>query len=68
MRSGLNNLAIAQDRLRIDCVDLVLHDLQSYAIAGVHSCLPGQWNPARYRLSDSVDDGTIGHDRIDRPR
>ncbi len=46
MRDGQNNLAIAQDRLRIDCVDLGLHDLQSYAIAGLHSYLPGQWNPA----------------------
>lgn len=35
MRAGLNNLVIAQDRLRVDCVDLLLHDLVSYAIAGL---------------------------------
>ncbi|HET9849133.1 MAG TPA: hypothetical protein VFR68_11320 [Candidatus Dormibacteraeota bacterium] len=35
MRVGLNDLGIAQDRLRVDCVDLLLHDLVSYAIAGL---------------------------------
>jgi hypothetical protein len=35
MRAWLNNLVIAQDRLRVDCVDLLLHDLVSYAIAGL---------------------------------
>lgn len=35
MRAGLHNVVIAQDRLRVDCVDLLLHDLQSYAIGGL---------------------------------
>ena len=35
MRSGLENVAIAQDRLRVDCVDLLLHDLRSFAVAGL---------------------------------
>jgi hypothetical protein len=33
--AGLQNVVIAQDRLRVDCVDLLLHDLQSYAIGGL---------------------------------
>jgi hypothetical protein len=35
MRAGLQNVVVAQDRLRVDCVDLLLHDLSSYAIAGL---------------------------------
>jgi hypothetical protein len=35
MRVGLNNVVVAQDRLRVDCVDLLLHDLRSYAIGGL---------------------------------
>src|SRR3989442_2661532 len=35
MGAGLPNVVIAQDRLRVDCVDLLLHDLQSYAIGGL---------------------------------
>lgn len=35
MRAGLQNAVIAQDRLRVDCVDLLLHDLKSYTIGGV---------------------------------
>jgi hypothetical protein len=35
MRAGLQNVALAQDRLRVDCVDLLLHDLRSYAIGGL---------------------------------
>jgi hypothetical protein len=35
MRAGLQNLVVAQDRLRVDCVDLLLHDLRSYAIGGL---------------------------------
>ena len=35
MRAGLQNVVVAQDRLRVDCVDLVLHDLESYAIGGL---------------------------------
>lgn len=34
-RQGLNNLVIVQDRLRVDCVDMLLHDLRSYVIAGL---------------------------------
>jgi hypothetical protein len=29
-RAGLQGVVIAQDRLRVDCVDLLLHDLTSY--------------------------------------
>ncbi len=35
MRAGLQNVIVAQDRLRVDCVDLLVHDLQSYAIGGL---------------------------------
>ena len=35
MRVGLNNVVIAQDRLRLDCVDMILHDLKSFATAGL---------------------------------
>ena len=35
MRAGLQDVVVAQDRLRVDCDDLLLHDLQSYAIGGV---------------------------------
>jgi len=35
IRAGLQNVVIAQDRLRVDCVDLLLHDLRSHAIGGL---------------------------------
>jgi len=35
MRAGLQNVVVAQDRLRVDCVDLLLHDLRTYAIGGL---------------------------------
>ena len=35
MRAGLQNVVVAEDRLRVDCVDLLLHDLRSYAIGGL---------------------------------
>lgn len=35
MRTGLNNVVIAQDRLRVDCVTTVLHHLPTYAIGGL---------------------------------
>lgn len=35
IRAGLQNVVLAQDRLRVDCVDFLLHDLQSYAIGGL---------------------------------
>jgi hypothetical protein len=39
IRAGLDQLSIAQDRLRLDCVDMLLHDLVSFAVIGlgVHS-------------------------------
>jgi len=35
IRAGLQNVVVAQDRLRVDCVDLLLHDLRTYAIGGL---------------------------------
>jgi len=35
MRAGLQNVVLAQDRLRVDCVDLLLHDLSSSAVGGL---------------------------------
>lgn len=35
MRVGLERVVVAQDRLRADCVDLLLHDLDSYAMRGL---------------------------------
>jgi len=34
-RAGLQNVVLAQDRLRVDCVDLLLHDLSSSAVGGL---------------------------------
>lgn len=35
MRAGLENVVLAQDRLRVDCVDLLLHDLRTFAIGAL---------------------------------
>jgi len=35
MRTGLQSVVVAQDRLRVDCVDLLIHDLGSYVIGGL---------------------------------
>lgn len=35
MLAGLQNVVLAQDRLRVDCVDLLVHDLRSYVIGGL---------------------------------
>jgi hypothetical protein len=35
MREGLERVVVAQDRLRVDCVDLLLHDLRSFAYRGL---------------------------------
>jgi hypothetical protein len=35
MRAGMQDVVLAQDRLRVDCVDLLLHDLRTYAIGGL---------------------------------
>lgn len=35
MRAGLQNVVVGQDRLRVDCVDLLLHDLRTFAIGGL---------------------------------
>ncbi|TMD42503.1 MAG: hypothetical protein E6I88_04580 [Chloroflexi bacterium] len=34
-RAGLQDVVIAQDRLSVDCVDFVLHDLRSFAMLGL---------------------------------
>ena len=35
MRDGLENVVLAQDRLRVDAVDLLLHDLRTFAFRGL---------------------------------
>jgi len=35
MRAGLENVVLAQDRLRVDCVDFLLHDLRTFAMGGL---------------------------------
>ena len=35
MRAGLENVVLAQDRLRIDCVDFLLHDLRTFAMGAL---------------------------------
>ena len=52
MRSGLQNVVVAQDRLRVDCVDLLLHDLRSFAIAGlvVHTGTINARGIVQYRI------------------
>jgi hypothetical protein len=52
MRAGLQNVVLAQDRLRVDCVDLLLHDLRSYSIGGlaVHTSSVNARGVVQYRI------------------
>lgn len=52
MRAGLQNVVIAQDRLRVDCVDVLLHDLESYAIGGlvVHTSTVNARGVVQFRI------------------
>jgi hypothetical protein len=52
MRAGLQNVAVAQDRLRVDCVDMLVHDLRSYAIGGllVHTSSINQRGIVQFRI------------------
>jgi hypothetical protein len=52
MRAGLQNVVLAQDRLRVDCVDLLLHDLRSYAIGGlvIHTSSLNARGIVQYRI------------------
>jgi len=52
MRAGLDTVVIAQDRLRVDCVDLLLHDLQSYATGGlaIHTSTANARGIAQFRI------------------
>jgi hypothetical protein len=36
MRASLQDVVAVQDRLRVDCVDLVLHDLRNYRVGGLN--------------------------------
>jgi hypothetical protein len=56
MRSGLQNVVVAEDRLRVDCVDLLLHDLRSYAIAGlvVHTSSVNDRGVVQYRVREET--------------
>ena len=51
-RAGLQDLVVAQDRLRVDCVDLLLHDLRSYAIGGlvVHTSTVNARGVVQFRI------------------
>ena len=51
-RAGLQDVVIAQDRLRVDCVDLLLHDLSSYAIGGlaIHTCSVNARGIVQFRI------------------
>jgi hypothetical protein len=35
MRAALQHVVVVEDRLRVDCVDLLLHDLRSYRLGGL---------------------------------
>jgi hypothetical protein len=52
MRAGLQDVAVAQDRLRVDCVDMLVHDLRSYAIGGllVHTSSINQRGIVQFRI------------------
>lgn len=52
MRIGLQNVVVAQDRLRVDCVDLLLHDLRTYTIGGlvVHTSSINSRGIVQYRI------------------
>ena len=52
MRTGLQNVVVAQDRLRVDCVDLLLHALRSYGIGGlaVHTSSVNARGVVQYRI------------------
>lgn len=56
MRTGLNDVVIAQDRLRVDCVDMVLHDVNSFAVAGlaVHTSSILADGHVQYRIRDAT--------------
>jgi hypothetical protein len=52
MRSGLEHVVVAHDRLRVDCVDMLLHELRSFAIAGVvvHTSSISMRGTAQFRI------------------
>jgi hypothetical protein len=56
MRAGLQHLVVAQDRLRVDCVDLLLHDLRSYAIGGlaVHTSSVNARGVVQFRIREET--------------
>ena len=52
MRSGLQNVVVAADRLRVDCLDLLLHDLRSFGVAGlvVHTSTVNARGVVQFRI------------------
>ena len=56
MRVGLQNVVIVQDRLRVDCVDFLVHDLRSYAIGGlaVHTSSVNARGVVQFRIREDT--------------
>jgi hypothetical protein len=56
MRAGLQNVVVAQDRLRVDCVDLLLHDLRTYAIGGlvIHTSSVNARGVVQFRIREDT--------------
>ena len=52
MREGLENVVVAQDRLRVDGVDLLLHGLETFAVRGlaVHTASVNARGVVEYRI------------------
>ena len=52
MRAALQDVAVVQDRLRVDSVDLLLHDLRSYRLAGlsVHASTVNERGIVQFRV------------------
>ncbi|HYM49281.1 MAG TPA: hypothetical protein VET65_01800 [Candidatus Limnocylindrales bacterium] len=52
MRAVRDQVAVVQDRLRLDCVDLLLHDLRTYSVAGlaIHACSPNHRGIVEFRI------------------
>ena len=52
MRTGLQNVVVAADRLRVDCLDLLLHDLRSFGVAGlvVHTSTVNARGVVQFRI------------------
>src|SRR5205807_9506160 len=65
MRTGLQNVVVAADRLRVDCLDLLLHDLRSFGVAGlvVHTSTVNARGVVQFRIrQERSEERRVGND------